>query len=293
MCILIAKYYEKNGWIGIKNRDRNYIPEISFKKEYKNGLEIMYFCDNITQYSEGFNSNGISVLSASLMVRDDEKEIHRKFEQPSLDGLRIKQSLTYSDINDTVQYLIDEKLTGHTIIFNKDQCFLLEGAWVKGGYKKKNFEYHVRELSKDESIARTNHGILLSWAGYQYGETESQDISRLSSESRKNLAEHIIDRAETPDDILDLLTVDYTNNGQMNPLRTSIDNKKMRTTSQTLIVPKDLIMYVRPVQSSITYNFWELNDKNSKTWVEILSNRILHCGNNSEATVLKQLEHRL
>lgn len=293
MCILIAKYYDKNGWVGIKNRDRNYIPEISFKKTYMNGMEIMYFWDEITQYCEGFNSNGISVLSASLMVRDDEKEIERKTNEPSLDGIRIKESLTYTDINETVQYLIDTKLTGHTIIFNKEQCFLLEGAWIKGGYKKKNFEYKLRELSKDESIARTNHGIQLEWAGYQFGESESQDISRLSSESRKNLAEHVIDRAETPDDILDLLTVNYTNNGQMNPLRTTLDNKKMRTTSQTLIIPKDLIMYVRPLQSSLTYNFWELNDKNSKTWVEILSNRILHSGNNSEADVLQQLEHRL
>jgi hypothetical protein len=79
----------------------------------------------------------------------------------------------------------------------------------------------------------------------------------------------------------------------MNPLRTTLDNKKMRTTSQTLIIPKNLTMYVRPVQSSLVYNFWELNEKNSKTWVEILSNRILHCGHNSEADVLQQLEHRL
>lgn len=45
MCVVIGKYFENIGWVGIKNRDRNYIPEISFKKTHANGLEILYFWD--------------------------------------------------------------------------------------------------------------------------------------------------------------------------------------------------------------------------------------------------------
>lgn len=32
MCIIVAKYFDKVGWVGVKNRDRNYVPEISFKR---------------------------------------------------------------------------------------------------------------------------------------------------------------------------------------------------------------------------------------------------------------------
>ena len=63
MCIVIGKYFPEHGWVGIKNRDRNYIPEISFKKKLTEGVEILYFWDDITQYCEGLNSSGVGVLS--------------------------------------------------------------------------------------------------------------------------------------------------------------------------------------------------------------------------------------
>ena len=50
----------------------------------------------------------------------------------------------------------------------------------------------------------------------------------------------------------------------------------MRTTSQILIIPKEKTMYVRPVQSHMSFNFWELNHPKQQTWVEILSNRVLY-----------------
>jgi hypothetical protein len=50
MCVVVAKYFPDKGWIGVKNRDRNYIPEISFKRIQKSGTEIMLFWDDVTQY---------------------------------------------------------------------------------------------------------------------------------------------------------------------------------------------------------------------------------------------------
>ena len=68
MCIVAAKYFDKVGWVGVKNRDRNYIPEISFKDTSSHGVEILMFWDDVTQYCEGFNSGGVCIISASLMV---------------------------------------------------------------------------------------------------------------------------------------------------------------------------------------------------------------------------------
>lgn len=292
MCVVIAKYFDKIGWVGVKNRDRNYIPEISFKKVVKDGMEILYFWDDITQYCEGFNDHGIAVLSASLMVRDDEKEIEVRAGTPSKDGIKIKNALFKKDIKEVVQSLIDNKLTGHTIIFNKETCYLLEGAWVKGKYKKGDFEYHIDEIPKDTAIARTNHGIQLSWAGYQRDDNPSHALSRISSESRLQIAQFVVDNAKSPEAILDGLTEDFTGNSQLNALRTTHDKKKMRTTSQTMIVPSMMTMYIRPVQSHLTYNFWELNTNDSKTFVEILSNRILYHGN-QDKTFFQKLEHKI
>lgn len=276
MCIVIGKYFEGTGWVGVKNRDRNYIPEISFKKKINEGLEILYFWDDITQYCEGFNSTGIGVLSASLMVLDDEKEIEKRSKKPSKDGQKIKKALTYPNVKAVAMSLIKQKLTGNTLIFDQEHMYLLEGAWRPGEYKTEGYEYKIKEISKDEVVVRTNYGIWLSWAGYQRGVDKSQTMSRISAESRRIIGEDVVSKAEDPEDILDGLTLDYTGDGQLNALRTTTEKKKMRTTSQIMIIPKEKTMYVRPVQSNMSFNFWELNNPKQQTWIEILSNRVLY-----------------
>ena len=276
MCIVIGKYFEGIGWVAFKNRDRNYIPEISFKKKFSKGVEILYFWDDITQYCEGLNSAGVGVLSASLMVLDDEKEIEKRSKTPSKDGAKIKKALQYPNVKAVAMSLIEQKLTGNTLVFDKDHLFLIEGAWEKGGYADEKFRYKVKEVPKDQSVVRTNHGVWLHDAGYQRGVNEAQTLSRISSESRRLIAEIVTQVAKDPEDILDGLTMDFTGNGQMNALRTSTEKKKMRTTSQIMIIPSEHTMYVRPVQSHMDFNFWQLNHPKQQTWVEILSNRVLY-----------------
>lgn len=278
MCIVIGKYFPNYGWIAIKNRDRNYIPEISFKKVIQNNLEILYFYDHITDYCEGFNSNGIGVLSSSLMVLDDEKEVEKRSKKPSKDGLKIKRALSFHSIKDVITSLITDKLPGNTLIFNQNNMFILEGCWSPGGYKKRDYQYKIQKVPENKFIVRTNHGISLPWAGYQLNNKvdNSQKKSRISSEARKLIAEFVTNYSSSPKDILDGLTTNFSKNPQLNALRTSTENKKMRTTSQILIIPKEKTMYVRPVQSNIVFDFWKLNNPNQKTWVELLSNRILY-----------------
>lgn len=277
MCIVIGKYFNKYGWVGIKNRDRNYVPEISFKKGHHKGVEILYFWDDITQYCEGLNSAGISILSASLMVLDDEKEIEKRSKRASKDGIKIRKALRESNLQSAVQSLIDQKLTGNTIIFTPERLYLLEGSWRPGGYSDRDYAYKVREIRSDQQVVRTNHGIWLPWAGYQYSKEDlSQTQSRISSEVRRIIGEYVIGQSRDPEDIIDQLTYNWTDNGQLNSLRTAGRTKKMRTTAQIMLVPSESTMYVRPIQSHITYNFWELNRPREQTWVEILSNRILY-----------------
>ena len=295
MCIIIARYFDDLGWVGIKNRDRNYVPDISFKRKQINGQEILYFWDDITQYCEGINSNGVAVLSASLMVRDDEKEVEKRSSTPSKDGIKIRKALTQTSARDVAKSLIKQKLTGHTIIFDQHDCYILEGAWRKGEYKSGGYDYHVIDrVPKDKFVVRTNHGVKLKWAGYQRDDTAGHSMSRISSECRRLIAEYATEVSDTPLEIMNRLTEDYTGNGQLNALRTTDEVKKMRTTSQTMIIPKEKTMYIRPVQSNISFDFWQMNNGKSQLWVEILSNRVLYDGQRDQDTsMFQQLRHNL
>ena len=282
MCIIIGKYFPEVGWTAVKNRDRNYIPEISFRNFKTDGLEVTYFWDDITQYCEGINSAGVSVLSASLMVLDDEKEIKQRTKTPSKDGQRIKTALRLKDPKAAAMYLVKQGLTGNTLVFDSETMILIEGAH-RGGDPGDidNYYYQMRVIPKSVTIVRTNHGVWLPWAGYQRTQYNSaESASRVSSESRLLIASYIADQAQSPMQLIDGLCQEYTNDPQLNVLRTTDDDKKMRTTAQILIIPREETMYVRPVQSHMTYDFWKLNKPNTKTWVEILSNRPFYRGRN-------------
>lgn len=239
-------------------------------------MEILYFWDDITQYCEGMNSAGVGVLSASLMVLDDEKEIETRAKTPSRDGKKIKSALRHADPRETVRELIHSELTGNTIVFNQNHMYVLEGAQGSNANGSRQYQSRARLIPRDNIVARTNHGIWLPWAGYQRGVDEGQTLSRISSESRRLIAQAVTTHAQTPEQILDGLTANFTGNGQLNAIRTSNKKKKMRTTSQILIVPRERTMYVRPVQSNIVFDFWQFNQPNQQTWIELLSNRVLY-----------------
>lgn len=277
MCVVGCKYFKGHGWVGIKNRDRNYIPEISFRRRTQDGVETMLFWDDITKYCEGLNSGGVSILSASLMVLDDEKEITTRASKPSKDGEKIARALRLPNVVDAAKSLIKDKLPGNTIIFDRKNCYLLEGAWEPGGYSTKAYKYHIKEIPKDKTAVRTNHGVWLPWAGYQRNdENDAETLSRISSESRLAQAQALVDAAKSPNEMIDGLAGTYVNNPQLNVLRTAAKRKMMRTTSQIMLWPEEYTMFVRPVQSHITFNFWDLNDPEHKLWSEILSNRVLY-----------------
>lgn len=278
MCVVAAKYFPESGWIGVKNRDRNYIPDISFKRLNRDGMETLLFWDDITQYCEGLNSAGVCILSASLMVDDDEKEITVRSKTPSKDGVKIQHALRFPDVKAAAMDCIKNKLTGHTLIFDKDNCLLVEGAWAPdGGYETQDYRYKVKQIPRDECVVRTNHGVMLEWAGYQRDpENENQTMSRISSESRKLIAEGVVNKAESAIDMLDELAGVHSDNPQLNCLRTTDKKKLMRTTSQIMIDPSELTFSVRPVQSNMVFNFWDVNHPKHSCWVEILSNKPLY-----------------
>jgi hypothetical protein len=271
MCIIAAKYFDNIGWVGVKNRDRNYVPEITFEIDKSQQPYRLIMRDDMTGYMEGLNIKGVCVLSASLQVMDDEKEIKKRTSDDNPDGERIKQSLLCDNSTQATKLLIQLKITGNTIVFDRDHCYLIEGC-----NRNDKYEYVCKEISHNDYVARTNHGIYLPWAGYQYNVDDKQDKSRQSSESRLKQALSILQKAKQPVDIIDGLTLTPNTDTQLNALRTTTDSKKMRTTLQEMMIPTEHTFFVRPVQSKLDIDFWKINQDKADLWVEILSNRLLN-----------------
>jgi len=273
MCVILAKYFNGIGWAGAKNRDRNYTPVLDFVEDNSHDVQRMMMHDQVTGYKEGINNHGISILNTSLDVYDDESEVEAGTTESSPDGKIIAEALLQHSVLDAVRVLIKHKLGGCTIVFDQDELYLVEASDWDG---EREFEYIVKKIPNTETVARTNHGIWLPNSGYQRKDNNrSETMSRISSESRLALAEAVVATAEEPEDLVDGMCQVYLKNPQLNIMRTSTEQKKMRTTSQQLCVPQERTLYCRPVSSHLQFDFWGLNRPNTDVWVEILSNREL------------------
>lgn len=274
MCVLAAAYWPKFGWVGVKNRDRNYRPVVDFRKSHLQDMERLYIWDEKTRYTEGINQFGVSILSASLMTKDDEKE-HTKGEDEvdyySPDGKKIRTALLEKSVKSAVQSCIKQKLSGHTFIFDADTLYLLEGVKLKDD----GYSHRILKANKNKKYVRTNHGILLPKAGYQFGVDEKQTASRESSESRFNIAKKLTDSAKSPMQLINQLTYHKLENPQLNPMRLDKTPSHLKTTGQLMIIPKRSTLYYRPILCDISFDYPKLNQPHSKTFFELLSMRPL------------------
>jgi hypothetical protein len=277
MCIILAKFLPDLGWVGAKNRDRSYYPVINIKKSRNNGIERILLWDETTKYTEGLNENGVSIISSSMATVSDEKGVNTTHEgtrsdYTSPDGKKIRNALLERNCLAALESLIKHELTGHTFVFNADRCWLLESSHRNG-----EFVHKVEEISKDHQCVRTNHGILLPWAGYQRVPGDpSHSRKRVSSEVRKIKAELGLNNARTLDECMECILDHSDSNPQLNPCRLDDRSGYISTSGQVGLVPSQLTLYYRPVWSGITFDYDKLNNKEDKCFFEVLSQRPLH-----------------
>jgi hypothetical protein len=273
MCIILAKYFPGIGWAGAKNRDRKYIPTLDFIEDEIDGVQRMMMHDQITGYKEGLNNHGVSILNTSLDIGNDEADVEHGKIKSSPDGKNIEEALLKKDPLDAVKHLINRKLVGCTIVFNEDTCYLIEASDQDG---TKPYKFLIKKINKNNTVARTNHGIYLPWASFQRDSKNKQEVAdRLSSESRLKQAEKVVQLAQIPEDLVDGMCKIFIKHPQLNIMRFSTGKDQFRTTSQQLCVPKEKTLYCRPVSSNLQFDFWKLNKPNTNVWVEILNNREL------------------
>lgn len=234
-----------DGVVLAKNRDRGYTAEMEMVHEILDDVEIAYWHDVDTDWSEGMNEFGIGIVNSSLMVNDDEKESDKvkaakdekeanldkkKNPRHASDGAKIRKALLQKNIRDCIKILISTKgdgsakvkgVTGQSIVSDGKEIYVIEHSSIDVPIIKK-----LKDNKK--IIVRTNHGIYHKDLGYQSGP------KKVSSHTRMELAKEHLKDAKTDQDVIELMKKKYKKNPFLNPYRT--DNKfHMQTVGQIMM----------------------------------------------------------
>ena len=292
MCVVAVKYIKKYGWVGAKNRDRNYSTSIKVVNSNRDGIQRLFIDDQTTRWTEGVNEYGLSIISASFSVKSDEKEGEKVMSKDkkkkaivSPDGLAIRNALRRKTPKEAAQYLIEKELAGATFIFNPETCYLLEGGFTvkkddATAENPRKYIYNLKEITqKEDHCVRTNHGIDLKMLGYsKNAEDEHLIAARKSSETRWEIVNtYLRDNViNDPYEFLEALSQKPNKDKFMNPIRTGdIKKAEMVTTGQLLLVAKERTLHYRPIYSEVSFDYKKLNSKEAKTFFEIISSRKL------------------
>ena len=292
MCVVAVKYIKKYGWVGAKNRDRNYSTSIKVVNSNRDGIQRLFIDDQTTRWTEGVNEYGLSIISASFSVKSDEKEGEKVMSKDkkkkaivSPDGLAIRNALRRKTPKEAAQYLIEKELAGATFIFNPEKCYLLEGGFTvkKDDATVENprkYIYNLKEITRDEDhCVRTNHGIDLKMLGYSAKASDPHlQAARKSSETRWEIVNNYLrdNVINDPHEFLEAMSQKPNKDKFMNPIRTGdIKKAEMVTTGQLLLVAKERTLHYRPIYSAVEFDYKKLNSEEAKTFFEIISSRKL------------------
>jgi hypothetical protein len=262
MCVVVAVKIDGK-YVLAKNRDRNYIPTINFKKRQKGSIEYRTLVDNDTMWAEGINSYGIAIVNSALMVMDDEKAISKSKEKGvkiSHDGNVIKQALKHTKVENAVKYIVQNDVFGFTLVTDGDDLYVIENVrtWDKSEEKsiqiRHQMNWHKHNDADGNFVVRTNHGEYFNQAGYLLGTMDGK-----SSRMRRSQVENALKKnpPKTMKDILECMRVEGDKNPKNNPVRKRKLGCPLYTTGQYVINPSNKTFYYVPIDCKVTID----NDK--------------------------------
>lgn len=166
MCVAIGVRIKRENtdivpnWFLYKVRDRVYEPnyKIVYFKEGK--FESVYISDDIDDWSEGVNSAGIMLVSATLQNHNDKKEGDEKVKKKvdvvghkkSDSGVLLRKIFKMDDLDKIVKLLEDERFEGNTLVSDGKRLFIVEiflPVKIKDKYEKEVLEKNPK-LASDE-----------------------------------------------------------------------------------------------------------------------------------------------
>ena len=250
-----------------KNRDRNYLPPVKVYHEVINGVEILYFKDELTGWVEGMNEYGIGIVNAALSVTEDEKEKNRvtnpKIVVLNKDPKKVLRALQQKTLDEAVEAICSYLggLTGHT--------FVSDGVVTKSIELTKEHGCIVKTLRNGGIHVRTNHGINHEKAGYQEG------VKRDSSVMRRNRAIRKLKEVQYVEDVAPAVYGYRVGKDPFNPLNMVRDSKEkidMKSTSQVVmdLSNKKMYLYLIPRKIKFLGYYKNNNVKNPKCELSVI-----------------------
>lgn len=237
-CIVAAGKFG-DSYCLLKNRDRNYLPEVKVVHEVREGVEVAYLRDEFTGWVEGMNEHGVGIVNAALMVSRDESErdeVERTGKKLK-DGERILKALTQKTVEAAAKSIRTYRggLPGHTIISDGKTTLYVE---MPDGN-----EIEYDEVPPDDLFVRTNHGIEFPDGGYVAGGQEK------SSKARMREAEEVLAEVDSPDDVGPALLRARADRWEPTEMvRDNRSERRMRTTTQMVLdlTEQRLTVYLFP-----------------------------------------------
>lgn len=234
-CIIAAGVFGGNRVL-LKNRDRNYVPEVRVYHEIRNGREILYVKDEITGWVEGMNEDGVGVVNSSLLVGRDEAE--KKLVETvgkNKDGLRVLAALEQPSLDQALESLKTYMggLKGHTFVSDGTQGYYVEMTSKHNPITKK--------MEGDDLYVRTNHGVEYPDSGY----TEGDDL--VSSVARREVSTQKLREVQGVDEIAP--TIYGSRRKDLGDTNNMVrDTPEMRTVSQLVmdLTRKRVKLYLIP-----------------------------------------------
>jgi hypothetical protein len=260
LCVIIAKKCKlkntkKENWFLYKIRDRNYNPVYNLEVENEKGIETLFLTDHINKWSEGINDKGLMIVSAALDNHSDfedngqmsdTRSIHKKNQDAML---TLRLAIKSKSVEDAKTILLKDKFVGTTFISDGIKLVILEiyvndDAYereakkigkkinklnkaeqiieVMKGITDEDYDVAFHEVKKDKLVVRTNHGRLLSKAGYQPEDEDPKGYT--SSMFRWKITKDALEKLSDDAHPFDILTTIKNLKGkqkksQNNPIR--------------------------------------------------------------------------
>jgi len=219
----------------LKNRDRNYTPEVKIVHDLVDGVEIAYMNDLGTDWCEGMNEHSIGIVNAALMVGRDEaeKKIVNTVGKKSKDGERILKALSSKNLEEAVKSVVEYNsgVKGHTFVADRDSTKSIEMT--------SKHEAVVKTLKGGVVHVRTNHGFAYPNAGYTEGPNYVSSVAR-----RDQAMEVLRDEVTEPEDIVPEL-MQHRHEDLDDPNNMVRDTDNMATTSQMVLnlTDREILFY--------------------------------------------------